>query len=384
MLGCLQPDALPGLAGVGGLVDPVAEVRAALALVLSRAEPDDVRVPGIDHHAAEGEGAAAVEDRREGDAAVLGFPQAAEGAGDVPDAGVLRVDLDVLHAAGGQGRADAAQLQALQGVGGETGGLLGARAGPRTPPRRPLPLTGFVVSCERHSGKAAILSRRPPPHPCGRASCVEHDVHLTRLLAASRKHARWPAVAAVHAGSHSRHLGNFYRQCSGLDELRHDGRSAEARRHQRPRRHGAIDDPLRRQRQAGLHDLQGAADRAAAREDVAQPDQGGHLGRGSAVLSARWRGRHSHRRRRGSEPGSGQARRRRQHHHAAARAPELPDPRQDLPPQDEGNRPRQLHRERVLEERHPPDVPEQGVFRRRALRRRSRRARATSERAPRI
>ena len=162
-----------------------------------------------------------------------------------------------------------------------------------------------------------------------------------------------------------------------MDELRPDGGSAEARRHQRPRRHGAIDDGLRRQGQARLHDLQGAADRAAAREDVAQPDQGGHLGRRSAVLSARRRRRHPHRRRRGSQPGSGQARRRRQHHHAAARAPELPDSRQDLPPQAEGNRPRQLHRERVLEERHPPDVPEQGVFRRRALRRRSRRARVS-------
>ena len=98
--------------------------------------------------------------------------------------------------------------------------------------------------------------------------------------------AHWPAFAAVHAGGNPRHLGNFYRQCRGVDELRGHGGSAQARRHQRPRRHGAVDDDLRRQRQTGLHDLQGTADRGAAREDVAEPDQGGHLGRGSALLSS--------------------------------------------------------------------------------------------------
>ena len=100
VLGVLEPHVLPGLAGVGRLVDAVAEMRAALAGVLAGAEPDDVRVLRIDDDAAEREGAALVEDRREGDAAVLGFPQAAERAGDVPDVRVLRIDLDVLDAAG--------------------------------------------------------------------------------------------------------------------------------------------------------------------------------------------------------------------------------------------------------------------------------------------
>src|SRR5690606_9164726 len=57
---------------------------------------------------------AIVEDRREGDAAVLGLPEAAEGGGDVPDARVLRVDVDVLHAAAGEAGADAAKFDALQ------------------------------------------------------------------------------------------------------------------------------------------------------------------------------------------------------------------------------------------------------------------------------
>ena len=73
------------------------------------------------------------------------------------------------------------------------------------------------------------------------------------------------------------------------------------------------------------------------RQDLAEHDQGGRLGRGSAVLRAQRRRRRS-RRRRGREEHPGRApRRRRQHDHAAARAPELPQPRQDVPPEAEGS-----------------------------------------------
>src|SRR5215203_2421943 len=58
-------------------------------------------------------------------------------------------------------------------------------------------LIEFVASCCRHPGKAAILSRRDEfwglpavareAGEGGRVSCVEHSVHLTRLLDASRK-----------------------------------------------------------------------------------------------------------------------------------------------------------------------------------------------------
>src|SRR5262249_6007890 len=86
-----QPDALPGGAGVGALVDAVPVADAALRLVLAGAEPDDVGIVGVDGDAAERVGAAVVEDGAHGQAAVGRLPQAAGGGGDVPDAPVARV-----------------------------------------------------------------------------------------------------------------------------------------------------------------------------------------------------------------------------------------------------------------------------------------------------
>src|SRR4029078_8179798 len=117
VLGGSQPHALPRLAGVGGFVDAGAQSRAALAGVFTGAEPDHAGVLRIDDDAAEREGAAVVEDRREGRPAVAGFPQAAEGRRDVPDVRILRVDGDVLHAARGNRGTDAAELEALDDLG---------------------------------------------------------------------------------------------------------------------------------------------------------------------------------------------------------------------------------------------------------------------------
>src|SRR5262245_42119630 len=100
---------------------------AALAGVFTGAEPYDIAIAGIDHDAAEREGGAAVEDRGERDATVLGFPQASEGTRDVPDTGVAGIDFDILDTARRQGGADAAELQSLEAVGAEYGGFLGDR-----------------------------------------------------------------------------------------------------------------------------------------------------------------------------------------------------------------------------------------------------------------
>ena len=95
-----SPTFLKVLPGVGRLVDAVAEMRAALAGVLAAADPDDVGVLRIDDDAAHREGVDPVGQRLERDAAILRLPHAAERRRDVPDARVLRIDRDVLDAAG--------------------------------------------------------------------------------------------------------------------------------------------------------------------------------------------------------------------------------------------------------------------------------------------
>ena len=61
----------------------------------------------------------------------------------------------------------------------------------------------------------------------------------------------------------------------------------------------------------------------------------------------------------------------RQHHHPTAGASELSHARQDHPPEAAGADSRGANRARVFEGRDSPSLPEQGVFRRRPLRRRS-------------
>ncbi len=95
VLGVLEPHARPRLAGIGRLVDAVAEADAALVVVLARAEPDDVGVLRIDDHRAERIRAVGLEDRRPGVAAVLRLPEVAGARRDVPDVRVLGVDGDV-------------------------------------------------------------------------------------------------------------------------------------------------------------------------------------------------------------------------------------------------------------------------------------------------
>ena len=114
VLGVRQAGSRPGLAAVRRLVDAVAEHRAPRIRVLAGAEPDDVRVLRIDLDAAEVERSAAIEDRRERDAPVHAFPQAARRRRDPVDARVLRVDVEVRDAAGDDRRTDASKLEALE------------------------------------------------------------------------------------------------------------------------------------------------------------------------------------------------------------------------------------------------------------------------------
>ena len=148
---------------------------------------------------------------------------------------------------------------------------------------------------------------------------------------------------------------------------------------------GSVVDLLRHQGPAGVHHLQGTADRGPAGADVAEPQvrrssrsrisastittaSTSSASRGAAVRQPRERR---------AAPGW-------QHHHAAARAAELPHA---------ATRPTRrkvqevilaaLHRERVQQGRDPRALPEQGLFRRRASTAPRRRRSAISASTPR-
>ena len=148
------------------------------------------------------------------------------------------------------------------------------------------------------------------------------------------------------------------------------GRAAQHRRRAAHGRDGPGHRLLRRRRRPGLHHLRRAALRRLAGRRLAAPGAGAPGDRGPAVPDARWRRRRAHRRGHAGQPARGPAGPGRQHHHPAARPPELPHPRQDLHPQGAGGAARGADRAAVHQGPDPRAVPEQDVFRRRALRRR--------------
>src|SRR6185503_14709003 len=91
----------------------------------------DVGILWIDLHAAEVERPAAVEYRREVEAAVLRFPQAACGGRDPVHVRVLWIHVDVRDAAGRERRADASEGQTLEDLCGQpilsAGSLVGSK-----------------------------------------------------------------------------------------------------------------------------------------------------------------------------------------------------------------------------------------------------------------
>ena len=112
-----QAQVLPGLAGVQAAVDPVSVAHGALGVVLPAAHPDDVGVPGIHGHTADGVGALLVEDGVPGGATVHGLPEAPAGHAHVPGVVLARVHGDVPHPARGNGGPQGAERQGGQGRG---------------------------------------------------------------------------------------------------------------------------------------------------------------------------------------------------------------------------------------------------------------------------
>src|SRR6185369_1983806 len=111
VLARLEPDVLPRGAAVVGPVDAVAVGDTALAVVLTRADPDDERVLRVEGHAADRVRPLAIEDRAPGGPGVAGLPHAPRGDRHVPGGLVVRHHGDVHDAARSDRRADAAQLE---------------------------------------------------------------------------------------------------------------------------------------------------------------------------------------------------------------------------------------------------------------------------------
>ena len=112
-LGVLEPDVLPVLAAVGRLVDPVADRSAVPRPRLAGADPDVLRVAGIDGHRADRLRPFLVEDGLERRAAVDGFPHAAARRADVHRQAAALVD-------GRQGGDAAAHRRGADVAGGES------------------------------------------------------------------------------------------------------------------------------------------------------------------------------------------------------------------------------------------------------------------------
>ena len=161
------------------------------------------------------------------------------------------------------------------------------------------------------------------------------------------------------------------RELDCLVGIRPHTRSSHTRSVALDGRYGPVDHDIRRERPTGLHDLQGAADRGSARAKmspnlikavISVEDQRFYEHSGVDVVRIGRRGP--------EEPAVGTARRRRQHHHAAAGAAELSDARQDVPPQAAGVILAALPRAPVLEAGDSRALPQQGLLRRRSVRRR--------------
>jgi hypothetical protein len=95
VIGARETDVGEGLAAVGRLVDAVAEVRAALVVRLTGADIERVGCRRRDRDVADREGLLVGEERAEARALVLGLPDAARRARDVPDRTVAGIDVDV-------------------------------------------------------------------------------------------------------------------------------------------------------------------------------------------------------------------------------------------------------------------------------------------------
>ena len=122
-LGLVEPQVMPGAAGVERAVDAVADRSAVARVAFAGAHPDDVRVAPEDRDGADRRHRLVVEDRLEGQAAVGRLPDAAGRAPDVDHLGVRFHRRDGDDAAAHRRRSDRARLHPRQQGGIDGRGL---------------------------------------------------------------------------------------------------------------------------------------------------------------------------------------------------------------------------------------------------------------------
>ena len=85
LLAVAQPEMRPGRAGIGGLVDAVADRQIGTMQSLTAGDVDDVRVGGRNFNGADRAGRLLIEDRLPGPPEVVGLPDSAVHRADVED-----------------------------------------------------------------------------------------------------------------------------------------------------------------------------------------------------------------------------------------------------------------------------------------------------------
>jgi hypothetical protein len=114
LLAFLETSLLPTLAGIAAAVDPIARHQVGVGVVLAGSHPDHVRIRRIEGHRADGERRLPVEDRGEGGAPVDRLPQRTVPGRDVVLRRVARIDIDVDDPAAGDRGADTPEGQPIQ------------------------------------------------------------------------------------------------------------------------------------------------------------------------------------------------------------------------------------------------------------------------------
>ena len=119
VLGLLEAELLEALAAVAAPVHAVAVPDVPTTDVLTRTDPEDVGVAGVERQAADRVRPLPVEDRLPGRAGVGRLPHTARARRDVPGVRSLRIDDDVRDATRHQCGTDAAELQTAEELGVE-------------------------------------------------------------------------------------------------------------------------------------------------------------------------------------------------------------------------------------------------------------------------